>query len=115
MWLIAIMLAAICNSVMDSVLGFKVGGTIFSRWNPNFWNEDVSWNNAKRVGGYKLDAWHIAKSGMVVFMVVAVILYHHAPFWQLYNGPLNIAKDLSCAFIAWNGTFDLFYNKIWKK
>src|SRR5688572_9293791 len=65
-------LAAICNAVMDK-LQFHFYTSIFQDKNPRFWNPELSWRYAKIVPftKYKIDAWHLAKSLMIIFVACA--------------------------------------------
>jgi hypothetical protein len=112
-WIAAIALAAICNSVMDSVEGFRIQGTVFKNKNPKYWNRQVAAEKAKMVPftHYRWDAWHNHKSLMIIFMCVAALCYHYYPVWT--SGIWWI--DLVIMGIAWDIPFNLFFNKIWKK
>lgn len=83
--------------------------SIFHDYNQKFWLKSVSWQYAKRVGGYKIDAWHLSKSIMIVcFLFVAFFLCEWGPVFDIY-------ADLPLLGIEWNLTFVLFYNVIFKK
>lgn len=115
MWLIAIIAAAICNSIMDCLYSERIGITDFHDNDQAFWNKDVSAHNAKMIGKYRIDAWHLLKSSMIILWAVAVILYHYTWWWSVGNAWIDIPKDLIFAGLAWNLPFNLFYNKVWKK
>lgn len=119
--LILVILAAICNAVMD-VTSFHYEKSIFSKLNPKWWNPYISWKNkyvnwdgGKRTEktiwlGIKYptaltDAWHLFKSTMITLLVLAIVLY--TPFINLY-------VDFAIIGIGWNVAFNLFYNKIFK-
>jgi hypothetical protein len=55
------------------------------------------------------DVWHGAKSLMIIFFCIAVILFDkHISRWQDYFINLLIYGGV------WNGTFGLFYNIIFR-
>lgn len=103
MSILLIILAAALNAVMDT-LTHHYSTSIFKPLNPKFWDPSISWEFAKKIGGYKLDAWHITKSLMLFFLFGSTILY------------VNITNYLLIDFIifgtAWNIVFNMFYNKI---
>lgn len=104
-WILFIALAAMFNSVMDSVENEHFFDTKFRNLNASFWYKRASWNLAKKIFRWKFDAWHTAKSLMILMIVGAVLTYH----------PRNWTMDIFFAGGAWNLSFNLFYNKIWKK
>ena len=99
---IFICLAATCNSMMDNV-SHHWYKSIFNKLDMHFFNPNVSWEYAKKIYGYKVDFWHLLKSGMIIFMVLAIIAY------KPVFGPLI---DFCLMGAIWNGTFNLFYNHI---
>jgi hypothetical protein len=111
-----VFLMAFFNSVMDATENEpNFNESIFKSLNRKFWLKSVSWQYAKRLWGYKFDAWHLAKTSMVFSMVGALIA---AIFVGVY-----LASNPSCLFIsgsvatvgaAWNGSFNLFYHLIFK-
>lgn len=102
-----ICLAAICNAVMDRVeYSTAFNQSIFKWKDKEFWEKDISWQYAKKIFGWKADAWHIAKSLMIIFLITAVIVgsvgkSHHWWEWFIMG-------------VVWNLVFNLFYNKILK-
>jgi len=110
--LIFFALAAMCNAVMDTLVHHYYR-SIFVNMNKYFWNPEESWLHAKVIPftKYKLDAWHLFKSAMIIFLALAVI-----SAWV--SGPplLNVWWFYLIAFIwlgvLWNGVFNLFYNHI---
>ena len=131
--LLLVALAAICNAVMD-VVSFHYKTSIFTKFNPQWWNPAISWKNKyvdyskfaeytgkvskleKRIFILNLfsikyptfltDAWHFFKSLMIVLLGFAIVLY--VPV-------VNIYVDIILVGFAWNLTFNVFYNKIFKK
>jgi hypothetical protein len=103
-------LAAIFNGLMD-----RVGDTVafnqskFRNGNDHFWNKEVSWKYAKKILGWKLDAWHIAKSLMVISLVGASISY------RIYGPFLSYLPDFLIFGSLWNIGFNISYHIIFKK
>lgn len=117
MFLLCIALAAICNAVMDNLYVYRIGGSIFNKYDAAFWCKDVSWNKAKRVFGYKIDAWHLFKSAMIIFLCASAVVYHQLPNWWFHFSYwwLDAFKDMAACGIAWNMVFNLFYNKLLRR
>ena len=67
-------LAAICNAIMDTLVHHYYT-SIFFRMNKYFWNPEESWLHATRIPilKYKLDAFHIFKSLMIIFQSLAIM------------------------------------------
>jgi hypothetical protein len=102
-----LLLAVFFNAVMDAVENENIGESIFKNLPNQFWYKRESWKYAPRLGGYRFDAWHIAKSCMVLSFVFAILLFD-LPLvtWQ------DWATYLIVAGIIWNGGFWLFYHKL---
>lgn len=124
--IILVALAAICNAVMD-VISFHYKQSIFSRYNPQWWNPAISWKNKyidwdndvrmeKRISignifsikypTFLTDAWHFFKSSMLALLGLAIILYKPC---------VNPFVDGVIIGLAWNLIFNVFYNKVFKK
>ena len=102
---IFIIIAAACNAVMDLLENENYYNSVFRHFDDKFWYKRESWKHVKKIFGYRPDAWHIAKSMMIVCLVLAAVLYE--PYWnQLY--------DLLAFGLLWNLTFNIFYNKIFR-
>lgn len=103
-WLseILLILAALFKAVADTV-DHHFDSSIFRRLEPSFWDRDISSDKAKRIFGYKIDAWHITQSIMIVCMILAAIFHEQKLWWPF---------ELIIAGTAWNLCFNLFYNKI---
>ena len=101
--LFLVILAAIFNAIMDTLENENFYSSWFGNLNERFFYKRISWKYAKKIGGYKLDAWHLAKSCMILSMAGAVVV-HNGHGWMpfVYIG------------IVWNLTFNLFYNKVFK-
>ena len=107
--LIFLVLAAMFNALMDSVeyeTAFEK--SIFYKLNPKWWCKSISWEYVKFLPftKYRPDAWHLAKSSMVVFIVLAIVVAapvsHPLPHFVLLG-------------LIWNMSFNLFYNHIFRK
>jgi hypothetical protein len=95
--MILILLAAICNAVMD-VLSFHYHSSIFRYMNESFWNPEKSWvKKFIPFTKYRLDAWHVFKSLMICFLLLAAF----GLTWKFF-----------LAGAIWILTFNLFYNKV---
>lgn len=100
--LILIIIAAICNAVMDVLENENFHTSIFMNKNQRFWYKRESWKYAKMIGGYRLDAWHLFKSAMVVLLITAIVFYSPMYGWI----------DFIIYGIAWNIVFNFFYNNV---
>jgi len=99
---ILLTLAAIFKAVADTV-DHHFDTSIFRRLEPRFWDRDISSDKAKRVFGYKVDAWHLSQSAMIVLMILAAIVHTPKLAWYF---------ELIIAGCWWNLIFNTFYNKI---
>lgn len=96
-------MAAFFNAIMDSIENEHILSTIFSRLNENFWSKRDSWDKAIEIFGYKIDAWHLAKSAMVICIAFSLLFYEPVlGFW----------KDLLIFGFVWNHTFNGFYTRL---
>lgn len=107
MGLIFLLLAAICKSVADT-LQHHYYESVFKNRDPKWWNPAISWKYIHFLPftKYRADAWHLANSGMIVFIILAAVLHrydqwHIAWYWEVL-----------AAGALWNLCFNLFYNKI---
>jgi hypothetical protein len=88
---------------MDAIENENFFESIFSDMDKRFWYKRESWRSTKKIFGYRFDAWHVAKSMMIILMVLAAVLYEPV-LGQLY--------DFLLCGVIWNFTFWLFYHKI---
>lgn len=88
------------------ILDRKFFDSRFRKLNPNFWYQHQSCKVAPKIFGYRIDAWHLLKSLMVTCLILAIVLHRPtlAWYWELLIGGA-----------IWNGTFTLFYHRIWIK
>lgn len=98
-----IIIAAVLNAVMDLLENENYYRSIFRHLDDRFWYKRESWKHVGKIAGYRPDAWHLAKSGMIICLIMAVVLYE--PYW----GELI---DLLGYGLLWNLSFNIFYNKI---
>ena len=78
--------------------------SVFSKLNVNFWDPYISSEKAKRIFGYKLDAWHLSMS-MIIFLVTAAIVVRHEPKLPFYY-------EYPIWGFYWIACFGLFYNRL---
>jgi hypothetical protein len=107
--LLFLSIAAVLNAVMDSVeYDTAFERSIFSRYNPKWWCKSISWKYVKFIPltKYRADAWHLAKSGMVVFIILSVLFYQNQ---------IHVLLAFLLYGAVWNLVFNLFYNKIFRK
>lgn len=98
--------AAFFKAVADNV-DHHFDTSIFKKLNPKFWDRDISSETARRVFSYKIDAWHISQSLMLIFLIAGAIFHER----KLENPWLEI----TAGGILWNIVFNLFYNAMYKK
>lgn len=99
-----LILGATCKAIADT-LRFHFYVSIFVKFNPKFWNPDVSANKKLlRFTKYRLDGWHLANSLMIVFIIC----------FGVYVKPLFHYKAIDVVFygLLWNGVFGLFFDYI---
>ncbi len=128
--LVCIMLAAICNAIMDtSTHHYNVSK--LRTLNPKWWNGEISWRNKYIDGDVNkgrvkwflglnkpvqlTDAFHLFKMLMIIFICISIITFdacfvligcHY--HWYSFLIMLGIYG------FSWNIIFSLFYNKILK-
>lgn len=110
-----IILSAIANAIADrleNVVAFN--DSIFYNRDPKFWCKEISWQYAKKIFSYKIDAWHLAESFQVVILLLALILcFSNMQAPNLHGWWL---AGLFCFLgILYNVTFNIFYNRILKR
>ena len=96
---ILITIAAALNAFMDIVENENFYTSRFVNCNPNFWYKRESWKYARKVFGWKFDAWHVAKSLMLFALIGAI-----AQSWF----------EWVCLGLLWNVVFRVSY-KFFKK
>ena len=115
-WVLFIMVSAICNAIMDTCKD-HYSVSIFTKLNPQFWNTEISWRNKynkflvsqgrNKAPTFLTDSWHLFKSTMIVSLAFALMFasMYYKPFYTYFESILTFG-------IVWNGTFNLFYNKL---
>jgi hypothetical protein len=101
--ILLIVVAALCNAVMDIVENENFSSSRFANREPRFWYKRESWKWATRIGGYKIDAWHISKSLMLVLLLIK-------PGYII-----NWWADLLILGVVWNVSFNIFYKFLKKR
>ena len=107
--IIFLALAAMFNALMDSVeyeTAFEK--SIFYKLNPKWWCKSISWEYVKFLPftKYRPDAWHLAKSSMVICIVLALVFAKP----EVAKLPYFVILGLT-----WNVSFNLFYNHIFRR
>lgn len=98
-----ILIACFFNAIMDALENENYYESIFSEWDKNFWYKRYSWKSSVKILGYRLDGWHLCKSGMIVCFCVAVISY---------SPMVSEFIDLLIFGAIWNVGFNLFYHRL---
>jgi hypothetical protein len=79
--------------------------SVFKNLNKAFWCKEISWANAKMIFSYRLDAWHLSKSAMILCIVGSILSFEMKHEWWVH---------LISFGLIWNFTFWLFYIKIFR-
>lgn len=93
------------DAVCDALENENFFESIFRNFNQKFWYKRVSWQFAKKIFNYKLDAWHISKSLKVGCIILSM---------QTYSEIIGFWQDLLIYGTVWIFLFWLFYNKIFR-
>jgi len=126
---IFIILASICNAVMDTSVHHYSKSILSNFKNKLWWNGEISWKNkyvegdpkkgrVKWIFGFNkpvqlTDAFHFFKMLMVIFICVSIITFDKN--CVLVNGEYMWYKfmGLLCIYgTFWNVPFSLFYKKV---
>lgn len=102
---ILVFIASFFNAVMDACENENFYESIFKRLPKDFWYKRESWKDAPKIGGYKLDVWHLSKSAMIICWATAIIIFKQKHEW--WGHLISIG-------LIWNVGFWLFYHKIFK-
>jgi hypothetical protein len=95
-----IMFMAFLNACMDAWENENYFESIFKSWSQRFWYKRESWKWAPKLAGYKLDAWHIAKSLFIICIALLPAMEFKGSWWVVV---LNVG-------VIWNIAFVLFYH-----
>jgi len=102
-------LGSFFNACMDVFENENYFESIFKKWDQKFWYKRESWRYAKKVFSYRLDAWHLSKSAMIICIVGAIISFDLPVLkWQ------DVAIYILAYGFVWNTTFWFFYHFIFK-
>jgi hypothetical protein len=100
--ILLISFAAFCKALADT-LAHHFDTSVFRKKNRKFWDPVISSEWVKKVFAYKLDAWHLSNSAMIVAMVCAIVFHSNRFEWWI---------EIPIGGVVWNLVFNLFYNKI---
>jgi hypothetical protein len=100
--LIAVM--AFLKACADAFENENFFESIFKHWNQRFWYKRESWKYAKKLFGYKFDAWHITWTLIVVCIGFLPSCEFWGAWWVIL---LNVG-------LIWNMVFKLFYHGVFK-
>jgi hypothetical protein len=98
-----IILAAGFNALMDATENENFFESILKGKKQSFWYKRESWKTATKVFGYKIDAWHLFKSFMLLCFFGAVVSYQPLIGWW---------QDILISGGVWNIVFWIAYHKI---
>jgi hypothetical protein len=104
--LAAWVLAAICSAVMDLVENENISSSVFANLEQKFWYKRESWKHARKIFGWKFDAWHVFKSKLVVYATISIVSYINI---------VNPWVDVLIYGAIWNAVFTLFYHKLLRR
>lgn len=92
---------------MDTVENEKFYSSIFRDLNPKWWYKRESWKYVPILPftGYRPDAWHIAKSLMIICLMAAVVTY---------TVMVSQVLDILIGGAAWNLSFNVLYGRFTK-
>ena len=94
--------APVMKAVADTV-DHHFDISIFKRKDREFWDRDVSETKARKIFSYKVDAWHLSLSVMIVLFILAIIFHQPKTYWYV---------EFIIGGVYWNLCFNLFYNRI---
>lgn len=102
-----LILAAIFKAVADT-LQHHFDTSIFRNKDVRWWNPAFSWKYVKFIPltKYRLDAWHLANSLMIVSFICFGVFHESIYKWWI---------EIIAGGIIFNVVFSLFYNKLLRK
>ena len=127
--LVFIILASICNAVMDKST-HHYHTSIFKKFNnEKWWNGEISWKNKYIDGDYSkgrvkwffglnkpvqlTDAFHFFKMWMIIFICLSIITFDKCLGFICLNYNWYVFLIILGLYgTIWNITFSLFYNKL---
>ena len=105
-WFLLSFFASTFSAIADIVENENFSSSVFSKLNVRFWYKRESWKYAKRIFGYKVDAWHLSKSLMICSFVIASVLYETF---------ISTVVDIILFGVAYNLNFSLWYHVLLRK
>jgi hypothetical protein len=105
-----VILAAACNAVMDKTETLiSYNASVFRKWNKKFWCKPYAAHNVDFLPftSYRPDAWHLAKSAMIVLLLSTLLVAKYASPSTL--NALEFILSLALLGVIWNWTFNFFY------
>jgi len=115
-----IILAGICNGVMDTLFT-RYDLSVFKNFNPLFWDPKESWINkwstpyvpnkekflfSSTILVFLTDAWHLFKALMIGFIMLGIVCYKPV---------FGFVIDFFLLYTLFTGTFTLCYDYILKR
>ena len=116
-----LLLAGISEAIMDK-LQFHYSLSVFSKFNPLFWNPEISWKNKWKNGDslqgekfwlsstlfvFTTDAWHLFKFFRNLFFFSAI----HFVLWISFDFCTSLLYT-TVLRVGYGAMFCIFYNKI---
>jgi len=119
MSILFIILAGICNGVMDTLFT-RYDQSVFKNFDPLFWDPRKSWVNkwksyspnkekflfSSTILVFLTDAWHLFKALMIGFIMLGIVCYK-----PVFGGVI----DFFLLYTLFTGTFTLCYDYILKR
>jgi hypothetical protein len=115
--ILAIVLGAFFNSVMDALENENYFESIFKAWDQKFWYKRESWKHTKKILGYRFDGWHLSKTLMIVVLFVGVwwqVLILKEPVVQTGSVWLDLVISVFLSGATWDLSFSFFYHWIFR-
>lgn len=123
-WFLCWIAAAVLNAFMDRVSSTpQFNQSIFFKNDPSFWCLQQA--RPKTVFGYKVDAWHLAKSTMLVllaaagsFLAAAYLAIHRVNpglFSTFLQRLIWFFSSMVVSGAVWNIVMPNFYGKVFKQ
>ena len=121
--LFLVIIAAICNAIMDTLSDrAHFGRSIFKHKNLNWWLKEASWHQKhinKELGKWWIpeqfsDAWHTFKTIMLFSLIFAIVSFRIPHQFNCTYYWLNYFAWCLILGICWNVTFSLFYETLLK-
>jgi hypothetical protein len=100
--LIAVM--AFLKACMDAFENENFFESIFKHWNQKFWYKRESWKYAKKIFGYRFDAWHISGTLLVLCIGLLPSCEFRGSWWFI----------LISVGIIWNAVFNMCYHGLFQ-